>query len=102
MASKATRATDSGETEIVLQVGSELRISNKGEITLGNPDLEQIDVRTYEREQVLYARRRSGDRDDTEVCALFGFARIETTLRVSTRMSNTQALPASPRPKCSV
>jgi len=40
MASKATRATDSGETEIVLQVGSELRISNNGEIILGNPELE--------------------------------------------------------------
>ncbi|HXT75534.1 MAG TPA: hypothetical protein VN780_04540 [Candidatus Eisenbacteria bacterium] len=40
MASKATRATDSGETEIVLQVGSELRISNHGEIVLGNPELE--------------------------------------------------------------
>jgi hypothetical protein len=40
MASKATRATDSGETEIVLQVGSELRISNDGEIILGNPELE--------------------------------------------------------------
>jgi hypothetical protein len=40
MASKATRATDSDETEIVLQVGSELRISNKGEIILGNPELE--------------------------------------------------------------
>jgi hypothetical protein len=40
MASKATRATDSGETEIVLQVGSELRISNNGEIIVGNPELE--------------------------------------------------------------
>jgi hypothetical protein len=40
MVSKATRATDSDETEIVLQVGSELRISNKGEIILGNPELE--------------------------------------------------------------
>ena len=40
MATKATRATDSGETEIVLQVGSELRISNNGEIILGNPELE--------------------------------------------------------------
>jgi len=40
MASKATRATNSGETEIVLQVGSELRISNKGDIILGNPELE--------------------------------------------------------------
>jgi hypothetical protein len=40
MASKATRATDSGETEIVLQLGSELRISNDGEIILGNPELE--------------------------------------------------------------
>jgi hypothetical protein len=40
MASKATRATDSGETEIVLQVGSELRISNNGAIILGNPELE--------------------------------------------------------------
>ena len=40
MASKATRATESGETEIVLQVGSELRITNKGEIFLGNPELE--------------------------------------------------------------
>jgi hypothetical protein len=40
MASKATRATDSGETEIVLQVGSELRISNDGEIILSNPELE--------------------------------------------------------------
>jgi len=40
MASKASRAADNGETEIVLQVGSELRISNKGEIILGNPELE--------------------------------------------------------------
>jgi hypothetical protein len=40
MASKATRATDGGETEIVLQVGSELRISNNGEIIVGNPELE--------------------------------------------------------------
>jgi hypothetical protein len=40
MATNATRATQSGETEIVLQVGSELRITNKGEVILGNPELE--------------------------------------------------------------
>jgi hypothetical protein len=40
MATKATRATQSGETEIVLQVGSELRITNNGEVILGNPELE--------------------------------------------------------------
>jgi hypothetical protein len=40
MATKATRATDSGETEIVLQVGTELRITNKGEVILSNPELE--------------------------------------------------------------
>jgi hypothetical protein len=28
------------ETKIVLQVGSELRISNKGDIIVGNPELE--------------------------------------------------------------
>jgi hypothetical protein len=40
MATYATRAAQSGETEIVLQVGSELRITNKGEVILGNPELE--------------------------------------------------------------
>jgi hypothetical protein len=40
MATKATRATDSGETEIVLQVGTELRITNQGEVILSNPELE--------------------------------------------------------------
>jgi hypothetical protein len=28
------------ETKIVLQVGSELRINNKGDIIIGNPELE--------------------------------------------------------------
>lgn len=40
MATKATRAMDSGETEIVLQVGTELRITNRGEVILSNPELE--------------------------------------------------------------
>jgi len=47
---------------------------------LANPDLDQMDVRSYDREQVLCVRRRSEDHDDHEVCALFGFARTETTL----------------------
>src|SRR5215813_11949688 len=40
MATKATRATESGETEIVLQVGTELRVTNNGEVILSNPELE--------------------------------------------------------------
>jgi maltooligosyltrehalose trehalohydrolase len=48
---------------------------------LTNPDLEQIDVRTYEREEVLCVRRGS-DAQDQEVCALFAFGGTEVTLRV--------------------
>jgi hypothetical protein len=33
-------ATTSDEMQIVLQVGTELRISNKGEVILSNPELE--------------------------------------------------------------
>ena len=40
MATKATRAAQPGETEIVLQVGTELRITNNGEVILDNPELE--------------------------------------------------------------
>jgi hypothetical protein len=41
MKSKATRAKSQGtETKIVLQVGSELRINNKGDIIIDNPELE--------------------------------------------------------------
>ncbi|MGH9711813.1 MAG: hypothetical protein ACRD5M_00735 [Candidatus Acidiferrales bacterium] len=32
--------TDQNETKIVLQVGSELRIMNNGDITIDNPELE--------------------------------------------------------------
>jgi hypothetical protein len=41
MKPKATRAKSQGtETKIVLQVGSELRINNKGDIIIDNPELE--------------------------------------------------------------
>ncbi len=33
-------ATTSDEMKIVLQVGTELRITNKGEVILSNPELE--------------------------------------------------------------
>jgi hypothetical protein len=33
---------DQNEVKVVLQVGSELRISNKGEIVIDNPELELI------------------------------------------------------------
>jgi hypothetical protein len=32
--------SNTNETKIVLQVGSELRINNKGDIVVGNPELE--------------------------------------------------------------
>ena len=32
--------SNQNETKIILQVGSELRISNKGDIIVGNPELE--------------------------------------------------------------
>lgn len=32
--------SDTNETKIVLQVGSELRINNKGDIIIDNPELE--------------------------------------------------------------
>jgi hypothetical protein len=35
-----TNQPSGDETTIVLQVGTELRITNKGEIILGNPELE--------------------------------------------------------------
>ncbi len=40
--SDAARSNEpsAGETTIVLQVGTELRITNKGEIILSNPELE--------------------------------------------------------------
>ena len=43
MATKAVRGEktgNSGETRVVLQVGSEFRVSNTGELILGNPELE--------------------------------------------------------------
>jgi|HubBroStandDraft_6_1064221.scaffolds.fasta_scaffold00292_10 hypothetical protein len=41
MKSKATQAKPQGtETKIVLQVGSELRINNQGDIIVDNPELE--------------------------------------------------------------
>jgi hypothetical protein len=41
MKSKATQGKSLGtETKIVLQVGSELRINNKGDIIIDNPELE--------------------------------------------------------------
>ena len=43
MATKAAGAKnigDSGEMSVVLQVGSEFRVSNNGELILGNPELE--------------------------------------------------------------
>jgi hypothetical protein len=41
MKSKATQAKSQGtETKIVLQVGSELRINNQGDIIIDNPELE--------------------------------------------------------------
>ena len=37
---RLTMATTSDEMKIVLQVGTELRITNKGEVILSNPELE--------------------------------------------------------------
>src|SRR5262249_42793186 len=48
---------------------------------LTSSDLEQLDVRTYEREQVLCVRRRS-DARDAELCALFACGPTEITLPV--------------------
>ena len=39
---KAKQATAGNETRIVLQVGSELRIKNSGDIVIDNPELELV------------------------------------------------------------
>jgi hypothetical protein len=39
-AAKAKRARNGKEMRVVLQVGSEFRASNNGELVLGNPELE--------------------------------------------------------------
>jgi len=38
----AQKKTQQNETKIVLQVGSELRIKNNGDITIDNPELELV------------------------------------------------------------
>ncbi len=40
MATKGAKPAKSGEMEIVLQVGTEFRVNNKGEVILSNPELE--------------------------------------------------------------
>lgn len=44
-----------GETKIVMQVGSELRIKNNGEIVVDNPELE-LDQRSDAADAVLIYR----------------------------------------------
>jgi hypothetical protein len=39
-AAKAKNVGDGGEMRVVLQVGSEFRVSNNGEVVLDNPELE--------------------------------------------------------------